>query len=229
MTKPDFVKLSQTAAGEGTLRFEYMDPIQIQPNPHNHPPRQIEALKALIYGLMDEPGTVVGWADALIVNDRREEDGWDPTVANPTLINGEARWRMAVVENDTAVPVILNSWTPTQEATILATYDASTGMAEVDQQRLDAITARIDDDRDIISSLLAQRPGEAAALAAVKAKDMGPADTLSFGGWAVPLRAWETQGLETMAEEYEADMGTLSGFIAHLLDNAGHDKPETFS
>ena len=197
----DLAALETAAAGNGSMRLVYMDPRDIVPNPGNHkehPPEQREQFTALLYGLGNGPGEiVVGWADALIVNDRKVEDGWAEGEAELVLLDGEGRREVAIDNGDQLVPVILNSYTPTQEAVIMATYDTSSLLAKRDLDLWLKLTGRIQEDRDIIKKLITLPPEELKALENKTAAEF----TLAFGKCIIPMVDWEADALEDLADQ----------------------------
>src|SRR3990167_4976182 len=90
-----------------SLRLEWRSPEELAENPHNwrtHPEPQLTALTDVIAD--------VGWAGACLYN---EQTG--------RLIDGHARKKVALQQGSQKVPVLIGSWSPEQEAKILATLD----------------------------------------------------------------------------------------------------------
>ncbi len=119
-----------------TLRFEYLDPHELAPNPKNwrtHPKHQTDALRDVI--------SEVGWAGALLFN---EQTGH--------LIDGHARKFVAKGEK---VPVLIGSWTEEQEKLILATLDPLAAMAGTDQAKLDELLSEISINSEAVQQMLA--------------------------------------------------------------------------
>lgn len=112
------------------LRLEYVDPSSLSANPANwrrHPQAQREAFRALI----GDGGP--GWGDALIFNE-----------ATGRLIDGHCRRELAIAEGWNEVPVLIGSWSPADEAKLLATKDLIGGMASLDPLAFDALLREVD-------------------------------------------------------------------------------------
>ncbi len=119
------------------LRLEYRRPSELAANPANwrrHPAAQLTALADVI--------AEVGWAGVLLYNERTER-----------LIDGHARKEIAA-RTDESVPVVIGSWTETQERTILATLDPLAAMAEADSAALDALLKGVTTDSAAIQAML---------------------------------------------------------------------------
>lgn len=109
------------------LRLEWRSPAELAENPRNwrtHP----ESQQAALAGVLSE----VGWAGACLYN---EQTG--------RLIDGHLRQKVALANGAEKVPVLVGSWTPEQEAKILATLDPIAGLAEADPVVLDALLREV--------------------------------------------------------------------------------------
>lgn len=98
---------------EQKLRLEWIDPRTLKPNPSNfrtHPDQQ----KKLLSAVLDE----VGWAGCILLNE-----------ATGHIIDGHARREDAIRRKDSAVPVLVGSWSEADERKILATFDPISAMA----------------------------------------------------------------------------------------------------
>ncbi len=127
------------------LRLEWVTPDSVAENPRNwrrHPDLQKEALGASL----DE----CGWAGALLYNE-----------ASCRLIDGHARREQALRKGIPAVPVLVGSWTPAQEAKILATFDPIGALAETDAAQLDALLKDVETGNQALATLLARLAEEA--------------------------------------------------------------------
>lgn len=129
--KPKAKRRSRKPAGVPAeappLRLEYRSPAELAENPKNwrrHPASQLGALA----GALQE----VGWAGACLFNE-----------ATGRLIDGHARRKVAIEQGAATVPVLVGSWTPEQEAKILATLDPVGGMATADPVALDALLREV--------------------------------------------------------------------------------------
>jgi DNA modification methylase len=129
--KPTTKRRSRKQSGEPDanppLRLEYRSPAELAENPKNwrrHPASQIAALG----GVLSE----VGWDGACLYNE-----------ATGRLIDGHARRKVALEQGAATVPVLVGSWTPEQEAKILATLDPVGGMATADPVALDALLREV--------------------------------------------------------------------------------------
>lgn len=120
-------------AVEPTLRLEWRTADELADNVANwrrHPEAQKAALEEVI--------ARVGWAGALLLNERLPEQGW-PEDAEPTLIDGHLRKDMGV--GDELLPVLVGSWTSEDEALILASLDPIADAAEPDFKAFKKLTS----------------------------------------------------------------------------------------
>jgi hypothetical protein len=116
---------------------------QLRPNPRNwrtHPQSQRDALR----GILAE----VGYAGALLT--RELEDG------SLELIDGHLR---AETTPDALVPVLVLDVTATEALKLLATFDPLGGLAETNQQALDAVLADVETANDDLRQMLAGLAG----------------------------------------------------------------------
>lgn len=96
-------------------------------NPRNwktHPDRQKRAVSAIIKRN--------GWARPLLWN-----------LKTKRLIDGHGRLEIAIDEGWEEVPVIMGSWSETQEKELLASLDTTPDMAQIDAKALDSLTRDI--------------------------------------------------------------------------------------
>ena len=131
------------------LRLEWVTPDSVAENPRNwrrHPDLQKEALASSL----DE----CGWAGALLYNE-----------VTCRLIDGHARRDQALKKGIPAVPVLVGSWTPAQEAKILATFDPIGSLAETDAAQLDALLKDVETGNQALATLLARLADEAKLVA----------------------------------------------------------------
>jgi len=127
------------------LRLEWVDPKSLTPNPKNwrrHPKAQREALSSVL--------GQVGWAGALLYNE----------ITN-RLIDGHLR--QEVVPEGELVPVLIGSWTPEQEALILATLDPLAAMAESDASKVQALLDGLGEQDAAVQAVLDSLAAEANA------------------------------------------------------------------
>jgi hypothetical protein len=106
--------------------LEYLPASQLTENPANwrlHPPEQMAALDSVM--------TEVGWAGALLFNERTGR-----------LLDGHAR-RQLFASRGGEVPVLIGSWDEAAERKILTLLDAVGDLAETDQDKLRALTEEI--------------------------------------------------------------------------------------
>lgn len=118
---------------EPPLKLIYANPDELRANPQAwkaHSEDQADTLNALI----DQ----VGWADALLLNDRRAGEGWTKAEAIPTLLDGHLLKTIGGARQE-KVPVLVGHWTPEQERMILLTLDPVQGMADANRQLLIAL------------------------------------------------------------------------------------------
>lgn len=131
------------------LRLEERPAASFRANPSNwrlHPQAQREA----IAGALDE----VGWAGAALVN-LRSDPAWGDERGVETTVDGHARVEDALARGpDTPVPTLICDLSPSEERLILATLDPIGAMAQVDQERLDALIASMQSPNAAISRLL---------------------------------------------------------------------------
>lgn len=116
---------------KGQLKLVYVDPLTLQDNPSNwhvHTEEQGNALQGVLYA---EDG--VGWAGALLVNLRADEDGWNGE--QPVLLDGHERKRLAIKNKEQSVPVLVGRWTREEERKVLATLDPIGAMALTDHEK----------------------------------------------------------------------------------------------
>ncbi|MFW6345240.1 MAG: DNA modification methylase [Halomonas sp.] len=119
------------------------DPGQLLANPRNHrihPAIQQETLEAIL--------DRVGWVAKVIVN---------RTTGN--IVDGHLRVELAARRGE-RVPVDYVEMTEQEEMTVLATFDAITELAGIDQARLAETIGEIDMDDDTIAAFLADLAGE---------------------------------------------------------------------
>lgn len=159
----------------GIMRFEWVDPNDLRKNPANwrrHPGLQREALEDLVFG---EGG--VGWAGAALLNERLPEDGW-PAGSEPTLIDGHLRQEVALTRGE-PVPVLIGSWSPADEKTILATLDPIAALAEVDVVQLDELLRGVPStiESPPVATLLEDLASKAGVIDFRKTEDGSPAAT----------------------------------------------------
>lgn len=123
-----------------TLRLEWRDPAELDPNPLNwrkHPKRQLEGLAAALER--------VGWAGALLYNERTGR-----------LIDGHARRELRPGEK---APVLVGSWDEAQEREILATLDPLGAAAGVDPEALEVLLAQLRADDSALAELARRLTG----------------------------------------------------------------------
>lgn len=110
------------------LRLEYLPAAQLAGNPANwrfHPKEQLDAIDTL--------QNDVGWAGALLYNEETEH-----------LLDGHGRKELALKRGG-VVPVLIGRWTLEQERRILAFYDSVGDMAEVSNEKLEALLVDVGD------------------------------------------------------------------------------------
>jgi hypothetical protein len=138
------------------LRLEYRTAAELADNPANwrrHPAQQTAALSDALND--------VGWAGAVLYNERTKR-----------LIDGHARKSLA--KPDEKIPVLVGSWTPEQEAKILATLDPLGAMAQADTSKLAELLKGVTSDGHTLGALLDDMRGK--SIAAAKAKEIEPVD-----------------------------------------------------
>jgi len=121
----------------------YEDPDQLLANPRNHrihPAIQQETLEAVL--------NRIGWVAKVIVN---------RTTGN--IVDGHLRVELAQRRGE-QVPVDYVDMTEQEEMTVLATFDAITELAGIDDARLKETIAEIDMDDPTIADFLADLAGE---------------------------------------------------------------------
>jgi DNA modification methylase len=108
--------------GQGSVAPETLQP---HPgNPRQHPTAQLEALAGVL--------TEVGWVQDVIVNQRTGH-----------ILDGHARVELAVARHEAEVPVVYVDLEEAEESVVLASLDPLSGMALVDQGKLDALLAQV--------------------------------------------------------------------------------------
>jgi hypothetical protein len=121
-----------------------VDPEQLLANPNNyriHPGSQRDVLRDSL--------NLVGWVATILVNQR-----------TGFVIDGHARIEEALSKHEKTVPVTYVDVTPEEEAIILASFDAITGLAEVDNRRLMDLLRELD-----IAAIMQPAPALGAFLA----------------------------------------------------------------
>lgn len=122
---------------ERKLRLEWIDAATLRQNPKNwrrHPEGQRQALADAMKR--------VGWAGALLYNARTKR-----------LIDGHLRQEL-FAEKHGMVPVLIGSWTPKQEALILATLDPIGSLAEADPEALEGLLDDVGETTPDLDALL---------------------------------------------------------------------------
>jgi hypothetical protein len=130
------------------LRLEYRTAAELADNPGNwrkHPKAQTRALADAL--------AEVGWAGACLYNERTKR-----------LIDGHAR--KSIAGKGERIPVLVGSWTPEQEAKILATLDPLASMAQTDGVKLSALLEGVNTDSEALGALLDGMRSEHVAQAA---------------------------------------------------------------
>lgn len=127
----------------GRLRLEWLDPKELQDNPHNfrrHGSIQTQAMRAIT----DE----VGWVGALLLNDR-----------NKRLLDGHLRKKTA--RKGEKVPVLCGWFSEKQERKILATFDGIGSMAEIDRIAFENLIGSLRFESSALDAVLQQILGDA--------------------------------------------------------------------
>lgn len=127
------------SADEPALRLEWRSPEELADNPANwrrHPTSQMRAVSDLV--------GEVGWAGAVLFNEKTGR-----------LLDGHLRKGIAQKRGE-KVPVLVGSWSPAQEAKILATLDPVGAMADADGDALRALAGSIKTDSEVLQQLLGQ-------------------------------------------------------------------------
>jgi len=135
--------LEDQVVDQPKLRLEWVDPKSLTPNPKNwrrHPKAQREALSSVL--------GQVGWAGALLYNETTNR-----------LIDGHLR--QEVVPEGELVPVLIGSWTPEQEALILATLDPLAAMAEADASKVRELLEGLGEQDAAVQEILNELKAEA--------------------------------------------------------------------
>lgn len=138
------------------LRLEYRTAKELADNPANwrrHPAQQTAALSDAL--------KEVGWAGAVLYNEKTKR-----------LIDGHAR--KSIAKPDEKIPVLVGSWTPEQEAKILATLDPLGAMAQADSSKLADLLKTVSSDGATLGAFLDDMRGK--SIAAAKAKDIEPVE-----------------------------------------------------
>jgi len=123
---------------------------QFLANPSNfrkHPQLQRDAMR----GALEE----VGWVDDVIVNLRTSEQWPDGERGVETLVDGHERVWQALQHNNAPVPYKEVDLTPKEEAKVLATFDAITGLAEIDAAAFADVLRDVDTGSAAIQEMLA--------------------------------------------------------------------------
>ena len=118
------------------LRLIYVDPADLKDNPRNwreHPPEQMKALE----GAIGE----VGWAGALLFNE-----------ATGRLIDGHARKKKFAGKGP--VPVLVGSWSESDEQKILATLDPLAAMATANKEALESLMRDVQTGSEDLAAML---------------------------------------------------------------------------
>ena len=129
---------------------------QFLANPSNfrkHPQIQRDAMR----GALEE----VGWVDDVIVNLRTSEQWPDGERGVETLVDGHERVWQALQHNNAPVPYKEVDLTPKEEAKVLATFDAITGLAEIDAAAFADVLRDVDTGSAAIQEMLAAMAEEA--------------------------------------------------------------------
>lgn len=147
------------------LEMVWIEPGAAQQNPNNwrrHGDNQLLALADLIYDDDDElaDGNSPGTAVPAIINDRKVENGWKKKDAKPTILDGHARDILAE-EFDRPFLAMVGSWSPQQEAVILATLDPLVAMATTDDSAFLRILEKVDTNSDPIQRIIDQTADDA--------------------------------------------------------------------
>lgn len=136
---------------DSNIEFRFINPEDVQDNNLNwktHPAEQTRAIESVIYS---EEG--VGWAGAVLVNNRKVQDGWAQAEAVMTLIDGHER-RAVAMKQGGQMPALIGSWSPEKERLILASSDPIGQMAVANANRLSQILEGIKSDDDGIGKVL---------------------------------------------------------------------------
>jgi DNA modification methylase len=133
MTAKEKSPLRNRITGEGTEA-----PDQLLANPHNwrrHPKSQSDALEGLLKD--------VGWVQRVIVNQRTGH-----------IVDGHLRVELALRRSEPMVPVLYVDLTDDEERKVLAVIDPIGGLAETDQDMLDALLTDVTTDEPGLQALL---------------------------------------------------------------------------
>ncbi len=186
------------------LRLEWLDPGSLKDNDFNwrtHGDAQLNALD----GLLDE----VQWAGALLYNE-----------ATGNLVDGHARKKVALARGEALVPVLVGSWTPEQEAKLLATLDPLAAMAGADAGRLDELLRSVQTPSDAVAALLEQLASDHGLLA-----DKGQTELRDIDPQPPPKMSWVLVGIPTVRfGEIAADVQRIAALPGVFVETTVGDE-----
>lgn len=136
--------------------LRWLEPASLRPNERNwrrHPADQA--------AVVDDLFRLVGDVQPAVLNERRVADGWAEADAVPTLLDGHMR-RDIKMKRGEQLLTLVGSWTPQQEALILAGLDRSGDMATGDGDVLAALIVDLEGEveGDAVSQMLAELGNE---------------------------------------------------------------------
>lgn len=118
---------------------DLVDPRSLTPHALNfrtHPAHQTAATQGSL--------ATVGWVDELLINLRTGEE-WPPEQRHVrTLINGHDRRKIAIQAGEPAVPARFVDLTPAEEKLVLASFDAITNLAQLDEELLGQLLQEVE-------------------------------------------------------------------------------------
>jgi hypothetical protein len=186
------------------LRLEWVDPATLDDNPKNwrtHGDGQLAALDALL--------GEVEWAGALLFNE-----------ATGCLIDGHARKKVALARGEAAVPVLVGSWTPAQEAKLLATLDPLAAMAGADAGRLDELLRSVQSPSGAVADLLTQLAADHGLLG-----EKGQTQLRDVEAQAPPRMSWVLVGIPTVRfAEIAADIERMAALPGVFVETTVGDE-----
>jgi hypothetical protein len=207
----------EQSSGE-VIKLVWLEPNDAQLNPDNwrvHDELQLDSLEALIFDEGEGVGAV-GWAGAALVNDRQVKDGWAEDEAVPTFVDGHARQKLAA-ERGEKMPALIGSWTPDQEALILATLDPLAMMAGKDRGMLEIVKFKAVTDNVALRNLMGKERAQR-EVSAGTVQEKRPDYIFNILRWNVPMSELEVDLLSAEADAYTEEFGMAHGFIRFIFE-----------
>jgi hypothetical protein len=139
--------------------------------------------------------TEVGWAGACLYNE-----------ATGRLIDGHARNKVAYSQGCERVPVLIGSWSESQEAKILATLDPLSAMAEADPVKLDELLREVQTSSQAVADMLEELAEGAGVFNAVEVEppDLPDGDRQPFQQMTFTLHDSQVETVKAAIDKAKA-------------------------